>query len=90
MVAGLLLSQTVCLGHWQRQLKHKPMGSHRLATARRQLATLHAAVADKRLDGGDQGGHIPADAADPLVFPEHLDGVWIPPVGGFVTIKMVS
>ena len=34
----------------QRQLKHKQNGSNRLAAARRQVATLHANIADKRLD----------------------------------------
>ena len=34
----------------QRHLKHKQKGSNRLAAARRQVAKLHAAVADKRLD----------------------------------------
>jgi putative transposase len=34
----------------QRNLKHKQKGSNRLAAARRQVATLHASIADKRLD----------------------------------------
>jgi putative transposase len=34
----------------QRHLKHKQKGSNRLAVARRQVATLHATIADKRLD----------------------------------------
>jgi putative transposase len=34
----------------QRHLKHKRKGSNRLAAATRQVAKLHAAVADKRLD----------------------------------------
>jgi putative transposase len=34
----------------QRHLKHKQKGSNRLAAARRKVATLHATIADKRLD----------------------------------------
>jgi putative transposase len=34
----------------QRHLKHKQKGSNRLAVARRQVAKLHATIADKRLD----------------------------------------
>jgi putative transposase len=34
----------------QRHLKHKQKGSNRLAAARRQVAKLHATIADKRLD----------------------------------------
>ena len=34
----------------QRNLKHKQKGSNRLAIARRKVAALHAAIADKRLD----------------------------------------
>jgi len=34
----------------QRHLKHKRKGSNRLAAARRQVAKLHATIADKRLD----------------------------------------
>jgi putative transposase len=34
----------------QRHLKHKQKGSNRLAVARRQVAVLHASIADKRLD----------------------------------------
>jgi putative transposase len=34
----------------QRNLKHKQKGSNRLAAARRQVAKLHATIADKRLD----------------------------------------
>jgi hypothetical protein len=34
----------------QRNLKHKQKGSNRLAAARRQMAKLHATIADKRLD----------------------------------------
>jgi putative transposase len=34
----------------QRNLKHKQKGSNRLQAARRQVATLHATIADKRLD----------------------------------------
>jgi putative transposase len=34
----------------QRHLKHKQKGSNRLAAAKRQVAKLHATIADKRLD----------------------------------------
>jgi putative transposase len=34
----------------QRNIKHKQKGSNRLAAARRQMAKLHASIADKRLD----------------------------------------
>jgi putative transposase len=34
----------------QRHLKHKQKGSNRLVSARRQVAKLHATIADKRLD----------------------------------------
>jgi putative transposase len=34
----------------QRHLKHKQKGSNRLAASRRQVAKLHATIADKRLD----------------------------------------
>lgn len=34
----------------QQNLKHKQKGSNRMAAARRKVATLHASIADKRLD----------------------------------------
>jgi putative transposase len=57
----------------QRHLRHRQTACHRLATARRQLATLHAAVADKRLDCL----HRPSSrlrGENQTVVQEHLNG----------------